>query len=452
MNDERLTAADAAYASGDFEAAAEAYLSAASEKESGAGALLHLAGNALMKLRRLDDAVDAYRRATEDPEYDRRAAVYVNLGSALSGSGRNEEALDAYTAALADEAYATPYKALQGSAAALYALGRYEEAAAAYRQAAWADGNPDPGKALNNLGLCFMALGKPQDAVEAFKAALGMDSYASKGKAGVNLALAYAAMGFFDEAVASFENARDSHGHVLAGDTLRAYEDARAAAGAVENGEAGDEEEPSDIELAAEESAEEAAAEVELDTVEGWETGEMPAAPAGAPALPDAEDEQTAKFFNMTEDEMRDADRAARREKRAEKRTPKSIALRIAFVVLAVLVLAGAVFGLLYAGFGYPTQEQTVSGLIDSYRSGDPYTQFWVAVPSADVKEEMRALPAKFESYEIAGIDRGATSSTVVVVIKLDSGTALSYDVKLAREGVGWKVIGVDNRWSSTGS
>jgi tetratricopeptide (TPR) repeat protein len=455
VNDENLTAADAAYAAGDYETAAAAYRAAADERDSGTGPLLHLAGNALMKLRLCDEAIEAYRGATADADYDRRGAVYVNMGSALSTCDRHEEALDAYDAALADEGYATPYKALQGKAAALYALGRYDDAATTYRQAAWADGNTDPGKALNNLGLCFMAVGKPQEAVEAFKAALGMDTYASKGKASVNLALAYGAMGFFDEAVVAFETARDTYGHLLSGDTLQAYEDAKAAADGPEHAEA-ESEVPTEEEIAAEQSAEEAAAEIlpetesEPETVEGWETGEMPS--TVAPALPDTEDEQTARFFNMTEDEMREADKVARREKRAEKRTPRSIALRIALIALAVIVVAGGVFGVLYAGFGFPTQEQTVSGLIDAYRSGDPYTQFWVAVPTADVKEQMRALPAKFESYDIAGIERAATRSTVVVVIKLDSGTTLSYDVKLAREGVGWKVIGVDNRWNSTGN
>lgn len=442
VDEQSLAAADAAYAQGDYETAAAAYLAAADEEWSGSGALLHLAGNALMKLRRYEEAADAYRRATEDQEYDRAGAVLVNLGSALAALGRNEESLDAYERALEDEAYGTPYKALQGRAAALYALGRYEDAAAAYRQAAWSEGNADPGKALNNLGLSFMALGKPQDAVEAFKAALAVDGYAAKGKAAVNLALAYATMGFFEEAVASFESARDTYGHALTGDTLRAYEEARAASRAGEG-------EP--IEVPSEDLERE---EPERETVEGWETGEMPAAPAvtsaTAPLLPDADDEQTARFFNMTEDEMRDADRAARKEKRAATRTPKSIAIRIGIAVAALAVVAGAVFAALYFGYGYPTQEQTVSGLIDAYRQGATYTQYWVAVPTADVKEEMRALPAKFASYTIAGVDRAATRSTAVVAIKLESGSTLSYEISLAREGVGWKVIGVKNRWQST--
>lgn len=436
MDDKRLAAADAAYAKGDFEGAAATYLEAAEEAAGGKGALLHLAGNALMKLKRFEEAADAYRRASVDEAYDRRSAVLVNLGSALSALNRNAEAIEAYDAALDDETYATPHKALQGRAAALYALGNYDEAAAAYRQAAWADGNTDPGKALNNLGLSFMALGKPQDAIEAFKAALSIEGYAAKGKAAVNLALAYAAMGFFEEAVLSFESARDTYGHTLTGDTLRAYEEAREAAAE------GDDRE---VEVPAE--------DFESEIVEGWETGEiLPSASATsqAPVLPDTDDEQTAKFFNMTEDEMRDVDRAARKEKRAEQRTPKSVALRVGAIVAAVLVIAGGVFALLYFGFGYPTQEQTVTGLIDAYRQGESYTQFWVAVPTADVKEEMRALPAKFSSYAISGVDRAATRSTAVVAIKLESGSTLSYEVQLAREGVGWKVVGIKNRWQST--
>jgi tetratricopeptide (TPR) repeat protein len=434
-----LEAAEAAYAAKDWHHAAVEFMAAVhGDAPEGSGHALHMAGNALMRMRRYADAVTVYRRALCDADYERRATVDVNLGAALACLGRHEEALAANDEAIADPAYPTPHKALLGRAGALYALGRYEEAAGAYRQAAWADGNPDPGRALNNLGLTFMTLGKPEDAVEAFRAALGVDGYAAKGKASANLATAYAAMGFFEEAVSEFERARDQHGYALEGDTLAAYEAAVAKVRSRDDEPAGPTSQGPDAE-----------------TVEGSETGEiLPSEErvSEAPTLPDAEDEATARFFNMTELEMREADREVRKAERSAKRTPKAIVLRIAAFVLVVAVLAGAVGGVLYLGYGYPTQEQTVTGLLDAYRSGQPYTSFWVAVPQTDVKQEMRALPAKFVSYRIQGVARAATVSTAVVVIKLDSGSDLSYDVQLAREGMGWKVVGVKNRWNSTAS
>lgn len=437
MDERHLADGEAAYEAGDWQTAAYELMAAAQgAADEGSGPALHHAGNALVKLGRVGDAVTVYQKAARDISYDRRGAVLANLGAALAATGRQEEALTAYRDALADRGYASPYKALLGMAGALYALGRFEEAADAYRRAAWAEGNTDPGRALNNLGLSFVASGKPEDAVEAFKAALGMDGYAAKGKAAVNLALAYQAMGFFEESVREFECARDVYGHELVGPTLLAYEASIAAARP--SGSSGPDEPAEDL---------------ERETVEGWTTGEMPpvaAASVDAPLLSEADDEATARFFTITEDEMLLADRAARKADRTARRTPKAIALRVAFIALAVLLIAGAFGGAIYLGYGYPTQEQTVSGLLDAYRAGKPYTDFWVAVPKADVTQEMRALPAKFASYRISGVDRALARSTARVVVRLDAGSDLVYDIQLAREGVGWKVMGVKNAWGST--
>jgi len=435
VDDPHRTAGEAAYAAGDWDQAAVEFLASVHGLSAeGAGYALHQAGNALVKLGRFTDAATVYERAVLDSGYDRRAAVYANLGAALSAAHEYGRAADAYAAALADETYPTPYKALQGRAGALYELGRYEEAAVAYRQAAWADGNPDPGKAFNNLGLAFMAAGRPEDALEAFRAAIGIESYVAKGKANANLALAYSAMGFYEESVREFERARDVFGHELTGEMLVAYEEAQRKAGEDRKSQTAPFE------------------PLELETVDGWLTGEMPPAmPAegDSNALPDADGEATQLFFDRSEDEMLVADRAERKAARSARLTPRVIALRVGIALLAVLAVVGVLGGLLYAGYGYPTQEQTVSGLMNAYRAGGPYTDFWVAVPQANVKQEMDQLPAKFASYRISGISRGARTSTVRVTVRFDSGAEMAYDVSLTREGVGWKVMGIKNAWSS---
>jgi len=435
VDERHLEAGEEAYASGDWHHAALELMAAAHGcPADGSGGALHLAGNALMKLGRHADAATVYAKAARDTTYERRGAVLANLGAALTTTGRHEAALEAYEEALEDPEYPTPHKALLGRAGALYALERYEDATGAYRQAAWADGNTDPGRALNNLGLSFMALGKPEDAVEAFKAALGVEGYAGKGKASANLALAYSTMGFFEEAVREFETARDEHGHVLAGATLEAYEASLAKA------------RPSGLE-----PVEPPFEDLERETVEGWVTGDLTSvAVSEAPSLPDADDEATARFFSITEQEMLDADRVVRKAERSAKRTPKAIALRVLTGLLIVGAVAGLFGGTLYLGYGYPTQEQTVTGLLDAVRAGTSYVDYWVAVPPTDIRQEMRALPAKFDGYEVRGVDRAALRSTVLVVVELDSGVKLSYDVQLAREGVGWKVLGVKNHWGST--
>jgi tetratricopeptide (TPR) repeat protein len=441
VDERHLSAGEAAYAAGDWQHAALEYMAAVhGGPADGAGHALHHAGNSLMKLGRHADAAVVYRKAASDPAYDRRGTVYANLGAALVAAGNPDEAILAYDQALADPSYPTPYKALLGKAGALYGAERFEEAAQTYRQAAWADGNPDPGKALNNLGLSFMVIGRPEDAVEAFKAALGVEGYAAKGKAAANLGLAYATMGFFEESAREFEAARDVHGFVLAGTMLETYEAAVAKARQENSGPLGPPLE-----------------DLERETVEGWMTGEIGSPGALAPEstgpialIPDADDEATKRFFAMTEGEMRDADREARKAERSAKRTPKAIVLRVAVVAVAVALVVGGLAGAFALGYGYPTQEQTVTSLLDAYRAGTAYTDFWVAVPPTDVKQEMRALPAKFTSFRIEGVDRAATTSTVLVIVSLDSGSTLSYKVQLAREGVGWKVVGIQNRWSSS--
>jgi Tfp pilus assembly protein PilF len=439
VDERHLSAGEAAYAAGDWQHAALEFMAAVhGGTAQGSGHALHQAGNALVKLGRYSDAATVYRKAVGDPDYEKRGTVFANLGTALVATGSPEEAIEAYDQALSDPSYPTPYKVLLGKAGALYGAARFEEAAQVYRQAAWSEGNPDPGKALNNLGLSFMAIHRPEDAVEAFKAALGVEGYAAKGKAAANLGLAYAAMGFFEESAREFESARDVHGYALTGSMLETYEAAVAKARLEGSGPLGP-----PIE------------DLERETVEGWLTGEIadpapsPESTGPMPLLPDADDDATKRFFDMTEGEMREAGREARKVERSAKRTPKAIALRVAIVLGAIAIVVGGLAAAFYLGYGYPTQEQTVTSLLDAYRAGTTYADFWVAVPTADVTQEMRALPAKFASFRIDGVDRAATTSTVLVVVSLDSGSTLSYKVELAREGVGWKVVGLQNRWGS---
>lgn len=479
MDQDRFKESQEAYDRGDYRAAAKGFLAAAGGGTEGNGAAYHMAGNSLLKLRRFSDAATVYGHALKDDVYHKRGAVLANLAAAHVAMGEYSLAVDEYRAASEEPDYATPYKAVQGMAGALMEMGRYQDAAAAYRQAALDGANPDPGKALNNLGLCFMGMGRPQDAVEAYKAALGFDDYSGRGKALVNLGIALVSLGRHAEAVRTFERAIQLHGHRLSPQAIQAFETAKAAT-------------------------------PPRETVDGWQTGELPpvitpsatidvtgdlgsigvgedpgarelfaprsgnevphAAPPAdddaliAPAVrtnaaaevanttPFDEDDEglDSTFFTATDDELRARDRDARRAERLARRDDRNPWVFAGMAALIVIVVLGVMGGAYATGLGYPTQRMTVNGLLEAHAEGQPVEGFWVAVPEADVGKEMDKLPP-VSDFTIDAVSRGARQSTASVTVTPESGAPLSYRFSLVREGVGWRVVGVENDWGSGG-
>ncbi|MDO8948989.1 MAG: tetratricopeptide repeat protein [Actinomycetota bacterium] len=418
MDETRFAAAEAAYAEGDWRTAAREYLGAAGGGGEGTGEAFHKAGNALMRIKRYDDAVQVYGRALEDVAYGNRGSLSANLGAACLSAGDRARSIDAYKSALEDAEYEARYRALQGLGGALFDEGRIEEAADAYRRAALDDANPQPGKALNNLGLCFGALGRPADAVEAYRAAVALEEYTGRGRASANLGLAYMALGMTEDAARAFSRASGEFGYELTGGAAAAYEAAQAALG-------------------------------DREVVDGWSTGEMAPVFTSKP-LEETEELETA-FFTRTDDEMKVADREVRRAERVDRRSKKSVWVTVGVWVAVATVAVGAVAFAWLSGLGYPTQEMAVRGLLEAHRAGEAVESYWVAVPSADVTKEMSNLPPGFSTYSLDGTVRSAKTSTVDVTIVLDKGAPLNYKVSLLREGVGWKVNGVTNDWRSTG-
>jgi Tfp pilus assembly protein PilF len=415
VDQSRLAAADAAYERGDWTTAAREYLAATEGQSAGSGYAFHRAGNSLMKLKRVDDACAVYERALQDPEYADSATVACNLGTANAALGAFDKAAAAFRTVLADSSYGSRYRALQGLGGALYEMGRIDEAAEAYKGAAMDSANPDPGRALNNLGLCFMSLGRPEEAVEAYSAALAVPGYRGAGKAAANLGMAFAALGMHESAVASFERARDKFGHELSGSMDAAY---RASLGSC----------------------------AAPGRVEGWSTGEMPPVIS---TVPGGDEDDESQFFTITDAEMKSADREARkRERRVGKEARPAWVTALTWGGIVIAVAGALVAGYLF-GLGYPTQHMTVQGMLESYRAGEEVQTYWVAVPSRDVEKAMSSLPTTWASYEITRVTRSARTSKADVTVVLEQGGTVAYEVALAREGVGWKVSGVSNSFSS---
>ncbi|NTU71654.1 MAG: tetratricopeptide repeat protein [Coriobacteriia bacterium] len=437
MDQNRFQEAQAAYDAGDYRTAAKVFLASAGRGAEGNGAAYHMAGNALCRLRRYQDAVTVYGHALRDPLYERRGAVQANLGAAYVAIGEYAQAANAYESALAEPDYAARYKALQGLAGALLERGRVEDAAVNYRKAALDASNPDPGRALVNLGLCFMALGRPGDAVEAYKAALGFEDYKGRGKALSNMGQAFVVLGEYEEAVKAFEKATQLHGFKLSAGAAAAYASAKQMA------------------------------EPDTETVEGWETGEIgmtdlaaafdaPAAESAPPATKPAvdavefgDDAAVSDFFNMTEDQMLEQDREARREARgAGRRSGGGIKGFVILGVVAILI-GGALGGAYTMGFGWPTQQAMVSKMLTAYGTGAPTGAYWIAAESSDVAREMAKVPP-VQSFTIDSKQSTAQSSIVRVTVTPKTGAPLHYRVSLAREGLGWKITGIENDFGST--
>jgi tetratricopeptide (TPR) repeat protein len=419
VDETRFEAAEAAAVAGDWRTAAREYLGAAGGGGAGTGEAFHKAGNALMRLKRFDDAAQVYSRALDDASYGNRGSLNANLGAALVSAGDFTRAMGAYEAALDDVDYESRYKALQGLGGALYEAGRIEDAGDAYRRAALDDANPQPGKALNNLGLCFVALGRPADAVEAYRAAIALEDYPGRGRAAANLGLAYMALGFMEDAARAFDRATGEFDYELTGSAAAAYGAAKEAAAGRE-------------------------------VVDGWSTGEM--SPVAKIREPESDGDAESAFFTRTDDDMKVEDRENRRVERVERRSQKSVWVVVSMWVAIAAVVVGVVAFAWLSGLGYPTQEMTVKGLLSAHRAGEAVESYWVAVPSADVAKEMSNLPPEFAAEPvIENIVRSAKTSTVDVTIVLDKGAPLTYKVSLLREGVGWKVNGVTNDWRSTG-
>jgi hypothetical protein len=104
-----------------------------------------------------------------------------------------------------------------------------------------------------------------------------------------------------------------------------------------------------------------------------------------------------------------------------------------------------------FSGFGYPSQRSTVEGLLEAHADGADAREYWVAVPETDIQQEMNTLPQNYIDYEIGAVEAESTTSRVSVTVQLEGGAPLQYEFMLAREGVGWKITGIENDWRSTG-
>ncbi len=118
-------------AEGEYEIAEKRFLEALSEDPDFTRGRSYY-GAFLFNQGRYDEALEEFRTASEDTEYENRAGIFVNLGRTANRMGLHEEAVQAYQRAL--RLNRNRRDAMEGSITALLELDRYDEARPLYQQ------------------------------------------------------------------------------------------------------------------------------------------------------------------------------------------------------------------------------------------------------------------------------------------------------------------------------
>ncbi|NTU88925.1 MAG: tetratricopeptide repeat protein [Actinobacteria bacterium] len=422
MDTTKFATAQKAYDVGDYPQALEEFLNYAQGDSTSfvpgeKGYIHHMIGNCLIKDKKFDQAIEAYRTALGDAEYPRHAAINVNLGMALSAIRDHETAVLCFEQAVGDSTYETPHKAFSAMGNALLKLGRPAEAGVAYRKAALDENNPDPARCLVNLGVCFMALDRPYDAVEAYVTALEFDTAAdARNKTCANLGQAYVATGRMREAVNAFEAALKDGTYTLKDSALLDYDHARASI------------------------------EIETNPERGLDVFEQEQYSVGISeefkVIPPPDD---TGFFTLSDAEIDARGRSMQRKERKLKNVGLKIFLVFALLILLLLVAAGFAY---YKGYGWPMQEQVVKDMFAAYAVDESVADYWADASTSDIELAM-ACVGKTADVEINSVSRTMTDSEVVATATLSEGGQLSYNISMGRDMLGWKVTNIELDFAS---
>lgn len=427
MNTQAFEAGKKAYQEGDWFAAVT-YLADAKTDGEPAGTIDHMIGNAYMKLGQFESAASAYGEALRDSSYGKVGALSCNMGRALLAAGRTEEAVAALMRATQDSSYATPYKAFLALGSAYDAAGDTRNAGIAYRNAAIDEANPNPAGALRSLGSCFMKLGRPIDAVEALRTALDFSGTpAEQSTIYSDLGLAYVASNRMPEAIDAFEKATAEGAFALSVDAQAAYDAARNAVSAQVAKRQG-----SDTDAFLASMGYGAAGVDPLDPM--GQSGEL---------MPSPED---TGFFSVTEEDLVAIDKQNRKIRRKHRHTGLKVFLTFFILLLLLAAAAGYAY---YRGFGWPTQQAVVESLFNAKTDGsDLSAVFSDNVDDAARQDFLNLLP-EGAVVKVSGSDQDMTNSTVFATATLREGGEQNYTISLIRDGLGWKVVGVETTYLS---
>lgn len=420
--------ARACYQAGDW-ARAASMLSSCKLPGELCGEADHLLGNSLMKLGMFNDAAAAYASALNDINYGKKGALACNRARALVACGMLDEAIASINDALEDQTYPTPYKAYMTLGNALARKGAIQDAGVAFRNAAIDETNPDPAKSLVKLGGCFLEMNRSLDAIEAYRTALDFASpTADSNEIYEKLGKAYFAANKMNEAIDAFNQSMSDGTHLLSPEAKVAYDAASRAVAAIGHNS------PSETD--------------QMLAAAGYGPGGMSAAsvdpldPLGQSGelIPSADD---TGFFSVTEEDLMQASAPAKKKK-------KGGFGKFLIVLLIILALASAAGGYAYyMGYGWPTQQAVVESAFQAQTDNGDLG----AYISENVSSEMRkkidsSIPAS-ATVAIDGVDQNMSESTVRATATLSQGGKQTYEFKMIRDGISWKIVSVDMVFAS---
>lgn len=264
-----------------------------------------------------------------------------------------------------------------------------------------------PAGRLASLGDCFVALQRPEDAIESYRTALdfaGPRDDVSAINAG--LGCAYAAANRFSDALDAFTAATADGVYQLTADQAAARDRAHDAL---------------------------SASAAMMPATDAFDTAVDPLDPLGQSGnfMPDPSD---TGFFTLSEHEMVQQDRAEAKVRRKH----RHLGLKIFITILLILVVAGGGLAFAYTrGFGFPTQQDTLTKLFEAASSDAATDEFLASGLDDSQRAVIVASIPKDATATIEGMDAGMSESKATVKVALKQGGEMTYEVDFVREGLG---------------